>query len=104
MKFEIIQLSYGNHEISATVKTASDMLNLMYLIETHTEYTTDFDYFQKYTLNEKFPDLDIKLMTNIAKTGDNVAFKCYVIILNAQDNEQKNEVVNAVLNYLNEGE
>lgn len=104
MKFEITQLSDGNHEISATVKTASDMLNLMYLIKTHTEYTTDFDYFRGYTLEEKFPDLDINLMTNIAKIGDDVAFKCYVIIQNAQDNEQRNEVVNAVLSYLNEEE
>lgn len=104
MKFEIKQLSDRNHEISATVKTAGDMLNLMYLIETHTEYTTDFGYFQESTLEEKFPGLDINLMTNITKTGDHVAFKCYVVINNAQDNEQRNEVVNTVLSYLNEEE
>jgi hypothetical protein len=92
-------------ELSTTVKTAADMLNIMHLIETHSEYTTEFDWLRN-NISEIF-DIDVMLITNLKKVGNDVLFICTILIQNDGSvitDKQGNEIVNTVLNYfLNKG-
>jgi DNA-binding ferritin-like protein (Dps family) len=89
-------------ELSTTVKTAADMLNIMHLIETHSEYTTEFDWLIE-NISETF---DVKLIVDYPKlnvVGDDVLFICTILIENENGkvitDEQENGIVNTMLNY-----
>ena len=105
MNFEIKHLPANEQymfcrELSTTVKTAFDMLNIVHLIETHSEYTTEFDWLRNNIL-EIF-DIDVMLITNLKKAGDDVLFICNILIQNDGSvitDEQGNEIVNTILNY-----
>jgi hypothetical protein len=87
-------------ELSTTVKTAADMLNIMQLIETHSEYTTEIEWLEN-NISEIF-DIDVMLITNLKKVGDDVLFICTILIQNDGNvitDKQENEIVNTVLNY-----
>jgi hypothetical protein len=87
-------------ELSTTVKTATDMLNIVQLIETHSEYKTEFDWFRD-NISEIF-DIDVMLITNLKKVDNDVLFICTILIPEngkVITDEQGNEIVNTVLNY-----
>jgi hypothetical protein len=77
----------------------------MHLIETHSEYTTEFDWLRN-NISEIF-DIDVMLITNLKKVGNDVLFICTILIQNDGSvitDKQGNEIVNTVLNYfLNKG-
>ena len=105
MNFEIKHLPANEQymfcrELSTTVKTAFDMLNIVHLIETHSEYTTEFEWLEN-NISEIF-DIDVMLITNLKKVGDDVLFICNILIQNDGSvitDEQGNEIVNTILNY-----
>ena len=105
MNFEIKHLPANEQymfcrELSTTVKTAFDMLNIVHLIETHSEYTTEFEWLEN-NISEIF-DIDVMLITNLKKAGDDVLFICTILIQNDGSvitDEQGNEIVNTILNY-----
>ena len=108
MNFEIKHLPANEQymfcrELSTTVKTAFDMLNIVHLIETHSEYTTEFEWLEN-NISEIF-DIDVMLITNLKKVGDDVLFICTILIPFKNENgkvitdEQGNEIVNTMLNY-----
>jgi hypothetical protein len=87
-------------ELSTTVKTAADMLNIVHLIETHSEYTTEFDWLRNNI--SEILDIYVILITNLEKVDDDVLFICTILIQNdgsVVTDEKGNIVVNAVLNY-----
>jgi hypothetical protein len=105
MNFEIKHLPANEQymfcrELSTTVKTAFDMLNIVHLIETHSEYTTEFEWLEN-NISEIF-DIDVMLITNLKKVDDDVLFICTILIQNDGSvitDEQGNEIVNTILNY-----
>ena len=105
MNFEIKHLPANEQymfcrELSTTVKTATDMLNIVHLIETHSEYTTEFEWLEN-NISEIF-DIDVMLITNLKKVCDDVLFICNILIQNDGSvitDEQGNEIVNTILNY-----
>jgi hypothetical protein len=105
MNFEIKHLPANEQymfcrELSTTVKTAFDMLNIVHLIETHSEYTTEFEWLEN-NISEIF-DIDVMLITNLKKVDDDVLLICTILIQNDGSvitDKQENEIVNTVLNY-----
>lgn len=112
MNFEIKHLpaiEFGNkhmfcRELSTTIKTAADMLNIVHLIETHSEYTTKYDWLID-NISEIF-DINLVVMYPLLNVvGDDVLFICTILIPFKNENgkvitdEQGNEIVNTMLNY-----
>ena len=112
MNFEIKHLpaiEFGNEhmfcrELSTTIKTAADMLNIVHLIETHSEYTTKYDWLID-NISEIF-DINLVVFYPLLNVvGDDVLFICTILIPFKNKNgkvitdEQGNEIVNTILNY-----
>jgi hypothetical protein len=95
-------------ELSTTVKTAADMLNIVHLIDSHSEYTTKYDWFID-KISEIF-DVDFVVMyPQLNVVGDDVLFIWIIliafkdengkVITDEEGNKQGNEIVNSMLNY-----
>ena len=91
-------------ELSTTVKTAADMLNIVSLIDSHSEYTTKFHCLTD-NISEIF-DINLVVMYPLLNVvGDDVLFICTILIPFKNKNgkvitdEQGNEIVNTILNY-----
>ena len=72
-------------ELSTTVKTAADMLNIVSLIDSHSEYTTKYDWFID-KISEIF-DVDFVVMyPQLNVVGDDVLFIWIILIAFKDEN------------------